>query len=259
MTSVVADSPLARRDPTMKLLALTVVAVVVVLVLDPVTPAVLYVLGLLAVVAGTRAPARTLLLAHVPFVGFALGVLTVNALSRPGTMVWEAGPLGATAEGLAVGGALAWRAMLVGVLATGFVLSTDGVALVTSLHRHARLPTRVTYALLAGYRMLQELPREWATIQHAHTVRAAGPRRGPRHQARVVFALLVVSVRRGERMAQALESRGLGLEPRTTWRPARLERADVGVVVAVVVVLAAVIAASAAAGTLRGPGALTGG
>ncbi|MFH5821189.1 hypothetical protein [Georgenia sp. AZ-5] len=52
----------------------------------------------------------------------------------------------------------------------------------TSLHRNARLGARVTYAILAGI-------------------------------AGVVFTLLVVSVRKGERMAQALESRGRGESP----------------------------------------------
>ncbi|GAA4288873.1 energy-coupling factor transporter transmembrane component T [Georgenia daeguensis] len=256
-----ADSPLARRNPTVKLALLTLVSLVVVLVLDPVTPTVLYLLGFVAVAASVRVPARTLALAHVPFVLFALGVLTVNALARPGTVLWQAGLLRVTEEGLSVGAALAVRTLLVGVLAIGFLLSTDGVALMTSLHQNARLGARVTYAILAGYRMLQELPREWATIAHAHTVRAdlrdgGRPPRGPRHLAGVVFTLLVVSVRKGERMAQALESRGLGLEPRTTWKPVRITTADWVLAAGVVAVVAAVLALSAVLGVLRGPGAL---
>ena len=258
----VADSPLARRNPTMKLALLTLVSLVVVFVLDPVTPAVLYLLALGAVAASARVAPRTLLVAHVPFVAFALGVLVVNALARPGVVLWQAGLLRVTAEGLGVGAALAARTLLIGVLAIGFLRSTDGVALMTSLHQNARLGARVTYAILAGYRMLQEMPREWGTIRHAHTVRADlrdGGRspRGPRHLAGVVFTLLVVSVRKGERMAQALESRGLGLEPRTTWRPVRVTRADWALAGAVVGVLALVLAASAWLGILEGPDALT--
>lgn len=244
----------------------------------------------------------------MPFLLFGLGVLVVNALSRPGVAVWQAGPLRVTEEGLSVGAALAARTLLIGVLAVGFLLSTDGVALMTSLHQNARLGARITYAVLAGYRMLQEMPREWSTIRHAHAVRAglpgggraadgqgdgdgerdrdgagvdgdddgrpgragtpsvrppgrAGtpavhPPRGPRHLVGVVFTLLVVSVRKGERMAQALESRGLGLQPRTTWRPLPVTGQDWALAAGVVLVVAAVIAASAALGTLQGPGAL---
>lgn len=254
-------SPLARRNPTVKLALLALVSVVVVFVLDPLTPAVLYALALVGVAAGTHVRGRTLAATHVPFVLFAAGVLMVNAVSRPGAPLWQAGPLEVTAEGLSVGGALAARALLIGVLATGFVLSTDGVALMTSLHHNAHLPARVAYAVLAGYRLLQELPREWETIRHAHAVRApwrgGRPPRGVRHYAGVVFTLLVVSVRTGERMAQALESRGLGLEPRTLWQPTTVSRTDWLFAAAVLAVLGAVLVVSALLGVLQGPGALT--
>jgi energy-coupling factor transporter transmembrane protein EcfT len=261
--AVVNDSPLARRNPTVKLALLTVVSLVAMFLLDPVTPAVLYALGLTGVALSLRVSTRTLALAHLPFLAFAVGVFMVNALARPGTVRWQVGLFRVTDEGLSVGAALAARTLLIGVLAVGFVLSTDGVALMTSLHQNARLSARVTYAILAGYRMLQEMPREWSTIRHAHAVRAScregtRPPRGPRHLAGVIFTLLVVSVRKGERMAQALESRGLGLEPRTTWRPVRVTAADWGFAAGVLAVVAAVVLGSAAVGTLRGPDALFG-
>jgi len=259
-----ASSPLARRNPTVKLALLAVISVAVMFLLDPVTPAVLYVIGLVGVAISVRVAARRLALAHVPFLAFALGVFVVNALSRPGTVLWQAGPLRITEEGLSVGAALAARTLLIGVLAVGFLLSTGAVVLMTSLHQNARLGARTTYAILAGYRMLQEMPQEWSTIRHAHTVRAdlrgrhARPPRNPRHLAGVVFTLLVVSIRKSERISQALESRGLGLEPRTTWQPVRVTGADWGLAAGVLTVVAAVIVGSAATGTLEGPGALFG-
>ncbi|MGO1488192.1 MAG: energy-coupling factor transporter transmembrane component T family protein [Arachnia sp.] len=258
---VAIDSPLARRNPTVKLALLTVVSLVAMFLLDPLTPAGLYVLGLLGVAMSVRMPPRILALAHLPFFAFAFGVFVVNALSRPGTILWQAGFFRVTAEGLSIGAALAARTLLIGVLAVGFLLSTDGVTLMTSLHQNARLNARLTYAILGGYRMLQEMPREFATIRFAHAVRAdlranARPPRGPRHLGGVIFTLLVVSVRKGERMAQALESRGLGLEPRTTWRPVRVTGADWGFAAGILAVLAAVIVGSAALGVLQGPGAL---
>ena len=256
-----ASSPLGRRNPTVKLALLLVVSLAVMFVFDPLTPTVLYLVALVAVACSARMRLRSLLVAQLPFVAFALGVLAVNALTRPGTVLWQAGVLRVTEEGLSVGAALAARTLLTGVLAIGFLVSTDAVALMTSLRDNARLSARVTYALLAGYRMLQEMPREWSTIRDAHAVRAphhegSRPARGPRHLAGVAFTLLVVSVRKGERMAQALESRGLGLQPRTTWHPVRVCRADWFLLAAVLLVLGAVIAASAALGVLQGPGAL---
>lgn len=256
-------APLARRNPTVKLALVFVVSLAVLFVLDPLTPAVLYVLALAGVLATTRIRPAQLLLAHIPFAAFALGIFLVNVLSRPGTVLWQAGPLRVTTEGLSVGAALAGRTLLIGILAIGFLVSTDGVSLMHSLRQSARLSPRVAYSVLAGYRMLQDMPTEWATIQHAHAVRAplgrkGRPPRGPRHLARVVFTLLVVTVRRGERISQALESRGLGLAPRTTWQPVLITRTDWVVAGSVLLVLAGVLAGSAALGVLRGPGALTG-
>jgi len=255
------DSPLGRRNPTVKLALLFAVSLALLFVFDPVTPAALYVLALTAVAASARIPARVLLLSHIPFVGFGLGLLVVNALSRPGTTVWEVAGLGVTTEGLSVGASLGLRSMVIGVLSIGFVASTDGVALMASLHQHARLGVRMTYAVLAGYRMLQEMPAEWQTIRSAHAVRAplhpnGRPRGGMRSFGRSAFALLVVSLRRGERMAQSLESRGLGLGPRTTWRPVPLGRADGWLAVAVLLAIALVFAASAAMGFWEGGGSL---
>ena len=260
---VISDSPLARRNPAVKLGLVMVVCTVAVFVLDPVTPTFLYLLALAGVAVSLRAPARTLALAHTPFVAFAAGLLVVNALSRPGAQMWHAGPLRITEQGLTVGAALAARTLLVGVLAIGFLLSTDGVALMTSLHHNLRLGPRVTYAILAGYRMLQEMPREWSTIRHAHAVRPVQDRSGrlsrdPRHLTAVVFTLLVISIRKGERMAQALESRGLGLHPRSTWRPTPLTTADAVLTAIVLGTVALVLAVSAWFGTLEGPGALIG-
>lgn len=253
----ITDSPLARRNPTVKLALLFLVSVAMIFVFDPLTPAVLYVIGLAAVAASARIPGRLLLLMHVPFVGFALGLLIVNALSRPGDIVVEGLGLRVTVEGLAVGGALALRTLVIGILSIGFVASTDGVSLMISLHQHARLGARVTYAILAGYRMLQEMPREWQIIRHAHAVRArARPHgrlsAGLRTFGRAAFSLLVVSVRKGERMAQSLESRGLGLMPRTTWRPVPLQRADWMLAAVVLAVPGLVLTTSSALGFLEG-------
>ncbi|MDI3331925.1 MAG: energy-coupling factor transporter transmembrane component T [Micrococcus sp.] len=254
---------LARRNPTVKLGLLFVVSLVLVFILDPVTPAVLYVLALIAVAASTRIAPRALALLHLPFAAFGLGVFLVNALSRPGEVLWSAGPLRITVEGLSVGASLALRTLVIGVLAIGFIASTDGVRLMHSLHQQARLGPRVTYAVLAGYRMLQEMPREWQTIRQAHAVRAplrpdGTLPRGATALARASFALLVISVRKGERMAQSLESRGLGLSPRTTWRPVRLSAADWLMAAGVLAVLGAVLLVSAMLGHLEGIDALFG-
>jgi energy-coupling factor transport system permease protein len=255
------DCALGRRNPTVKLGLVFVVSAVLLFVLDPFTPAVLYLLALAGVAATAGLTPRRLAVAHLPFAAFALGLFLVNALSRSGEVLWTFGPFQITAEGAEIGLALALRTLVIGVLSIGFVASTDPVALMTSLHQNARLGARFTYAVLAGYRMLQEMPREWETIRHAQSVREnlrrdGRPHRSLRRLARSVFTLLVVSLRKGERIAQALESRGLGRTPRSVWRPVPLDRADWLFAAALLAAVAAVLALSAALGLLRGPAAL---
>ncbi|WP_213817052.1 energy-coupling factor transporter transmembrane protein EcfT [Glaciihabitans sp. dw_435] len=260
-TAPVRDSPLARRNPTVKLAVLFVASVALLFVLDPVTPSIVYLVGLIGVTVGGRLPLRAVLTAQLPFLAFALGVFSINVLSRPGTVLWQEGPLRVTVEGLVVGAALAARTLAIGILSIGYVLTTDSLALMTSLHQNARLGARPSYALMAGYRLLQQLPGEWAAIRAAQAVRAplrrdGTVRRGAASFGRAAFALLVLAIRRGERMAQSLESRGLGLQPRTVWHPVRIGPIDAVFGVAVVTGLGILIAAAGLSGLLSGPGAL---
>jgi energy-coupling factor transport system permease protein len=257
----VPDSALARRDPAIKLAVLFLTSLALLFVLDPVTPSAVYLLGLTGVVVGGRLSLRTVFAAQLPFLAFAAGVFSITVLSRPGIVLWQEGPLRVTVDGLVVGAALAARTLAIGILSVGFVLTTDPLALMTSLHQNARLGARPSYALMAGYRLLQQLPQEWTAIRAAQAVRAplrrdGTVRRGWGSFGRAAFALLVLAIRRGERMAQSLESRGLGLAPRTVWQPTPIRPADFVFGIAVLAVLGILIGAAGALGVLRGPGAL---
>jgi len=195
---------LTRRNPTVKLALLFVCSAVTLFLLDPLTLAVLYALA--AVAVATRVGWRRLLAAQLPFVAFGVGLVVVNALSRPGTAVLTGLPVRVTVEGLVVGLALALRTLVIGMLSVGFLVSTPPQLLMTSLTQHARLSPRISYSMLAGSRLLHVLPQQWQTIRDAHAVRAPLDRRGrpvfgPRAFARSAFALLVVSIRAGERIA----------------------------------------------------------
>lgn len=257
----IPDSPLSHRNPTMKLALVLAVSLALVFVLDPLTTLAVHLLALIGLLGFSGLGVRRLARAHLPFLVLAISVLAVNVLTRPGEVLWQWGILRMTTEGLEIGAALSLRMLVIGTLSTGVVLTTDAVALMTSLHHNAKLPATATYAVLAGYRMLQEMPREWQTIQQAHDVRdppEAGRRRRGRLRRfrRTAFTLLVVTVRKSERIARSLESRGLGLTPRTTWRPVRVTGWDWVMAAIVLGAVATVITISATLGVLTGAGAL---
>ncbi len=254
---VVPASWLAARNPTVKLALLFACSVVTLFLLDVLTLAVLWLGGAVGVALAARVRWRVMALAQLPFVGFGVGLVVVNALSRPGQELLPGLGVRVTVEGLLVGLALALRTMVIGVLSIGFITSTPPQLLMTSLTQHARLSPRLGYAMLAGYRLLHVLPQQWQTIRDAHAVRAPLDRRGrpvfgPRAFARAAFGLLVVSIRAGERIALALESRGLGGGPRTVWRPVPLDRRDAVFVLAVLAAVALVVAVCGTVGGGRG-------
>ncbi|WP_108719395.1 energy-coupling factor transporter transmembrane protein EcfT [Miniimonas sp. S16] len=235
MTRAVSASFLGACNPAVKLAVLTLCSAGVLFLTDPAVLAALCAALLLAVVLAGRVPPRDLARAMVPFLAFGVGTLLVNALARPGTLLWPDLPVRVTAEGVRIGAMLALRTLVIGTTAVVFAATTPPQRLLTSLVEHARVPPRVAFALLAGHRMLQTLPEQWTTIRRAHAVRAplrrdGRPRFGPREYARCAFALLVTSIRAGERVAFALESRGLADGPRTIWRPTSLGVRDVALV-----------------------------
>lgn len=265
------DSVLHRRNPTVKLAVLLVVSTVVLAVVDPWTPLVLWGLALVGVRWAGRVPWGLLARAQLLFGPFALSVLAVNCVTRDGPVVGVVGPFEITGPGLTTGLSLMLRTMLVGTLSVAFVLTTDGARLMTSLHQHVRLGARPTYAVLAGYRMLEQLPERWATIRLAQAAREParrGPRPGgdggrrlptsPRALSRAAFTLLVVTLRQAERMAVAMETRGLGAGPRTVHAPVALDRRDAAFAAVTVGVCVAVIAAAARLGVLASWGSASG-
>jgi energy-coupling factor transport system permease protein len=226
------DSVLHRRNPTVKLVVLLVVSTALLAPVDVATPLLVGALLLPAAAVVGRLPASTLARTALAFTPFAVSIFVVNAVTREGTVVARVAGFEVTGTGLTVGASLALRTLVVGLLAFVLTATTDGPRLMTSLHQHARLPAHVTYAILAGYRVLEGLPGAWTTIRRAQAVRDPGRRRGtplprdPASLARAAFALLVGALRQGERLATSLQLRGLGSGPRTVHRPVPLGPAD---------------------------------
>ena len=109
-------------------------------------------------------------------------------------------------------------------------VAIDPTALADSLVVRLRVPARAAYSVLAGLRLLPLLADEWSILARASRARGLGGR-GPRARAgqfaSITMRLLVAALRRGGRLAVALDSRGLrsGV-PRTVARPLRWRLAD---------------------------------
>ena len=92
-------------------------------------------------------------------------------------------------------------------------------------------PPRFALGALAAVRMLPGLADEWRLIGLARRARGVEAGRNPLVGLRLgggrLFALLVAAIRRGTRLALAMDARGFGEQPcRTVARPRAVTRAD---------------------------------
>ncbi|MGY1708973.1 energy-coupling factor transporter transmembrane component T family protein [Geodermatophilus sp. SYSU D00758] len=236
----VADVPLSRINPVAQLTALAVVTVVLLSSLDVVTPAVVVAAELcLLPAAGLSRPVDLLRRTWPVLVG-AGSVGLVNVLLSA-----EAGPV--TGIGLAL--------RVVGLALPGVLLvaSTDPVRLADALTVHWRVSTRFAYGALAALRLAPLLVAEFEAARLARRTRGVEAR-GPVARARLLggvgFTLLVGAVRRGSRLATAMDARGFDSGvPRTNARGSTLHRRDAVFVAATVAVCAAALALSIGLGT----------
>ncbi|MEV0650852.1 energy-coupling factor transporter transmembrane component T [Phytomonospora sp. NPDC050363] len=249
---------LSRRNPAAKLGVVAVISLAAVSTTDPLTPAILLAAELLALpFCGIRIGAflrrsRLLLLA-------ALSVTLVNAVFADGggDVVLQVGPLRLTDAALFTGAALGLRVLAVAVPGVLVFATTDPTDLADSLVQQLRAPARFAIGSLAAFRMLPLLSAEWRMIAMARRARGVDAGFDPVARIRLftstMFALLVGAIRRGTRLATAMDARGFDARtPRTIARPQRMRPVDWVMLTAAVLVAAGAVAISVALGVFRG-------
>ena len=153
------------------------------------------------------------------------------------------------------GVALALRVIGLALPGVLLVASTDPVRLADALTLHWRVPPRFAYGALAALRLVPLLVAEFESVRLARRTRGVEAGRNPVAAARLfagmAFTLLVGALRRGSRLATAMDARGFDSGvPRTNARGRCCAARDAVFVVGTVVVCAAAIALS----VLTGPG-----
>ena len=134
--------------------------------------------------------------------------------------------------------------------------TTDPTDLADSLVQQARVPARFAVGALAAWRLVPLLATDWEAMTFARRARGIDAGWSPvarlRMFAGTTFALLVGAIRRGTRLAAAMDARGFdsGL-PRTVARPQVFGPADAVLVAACVGLGLGAIGVSVWLGTFR--------
>jgi len=247
-----ADSYLHRLNPLTKLALAIPVSVLVSLVYEPVTPLVIAALAATATWRLGNVPLGTILraLGFSLLLGFGMfwtGVLYYSGQDPEAASI-ALGPLRISDGALLYGLTMVTRLLAIFATSSLFVLTTNPVDLVVALIHQGRLPVRVGYAAFAAYRFMPLIQEELGNIRAAHQVRGAVSGRGPIARVRQTIGyaipLLAISVRRAERVALAMDSRGFGARPdRTYYRTTTVTRSDLLFALGAGAVLAIVILA----------------
>jgi energy-coupling factor transport system permease protein len=252
-------APLARRNPVAKLAAAMVFSLPLVATLDPLTPAIAIAIEL-AVLPLFGIGYADLARRAWPLLVAAAGVTTTVVLfveERTGTVLLTLGPILITTSVLVAALGLALRIVAIALPGVLVFASTDPTDLADALIQNAKAPPRFAIGALAAFRLVPLLGQEWRMLSLARRARGVDAGRNPLARVRLfastAFALLVGAIRRGTRLALAMDARGFdsGL-PRTSARRQHFGRADAALVVGAAALAVAVLTVSVVTGAFRG-------
>ena len=103
----------------------------------------------------------------------------------------------------------------------------DPTDLADGLVQILHLPSRFVYGGLAGMRMFTLLQDDWRALGQSRRSRGLGDGSAIKRVFSQAFSLLVVSIRRGTKLATAMEARAFGSDaPRSQARESRLNAVD---------------------------------
>jgi energy-coupling factor transport system permease protein len=183
------------------------------------------------------------ILAAAPIAG-----VSMLLYGRPaGTEYWSFWLARITDGSIELAIAVTVRVLAIGLPAALLFLRVDPTDLADGLAQIARLPARFVLGALAATRLVGLFVEDWRAMALSRRARGIGDHGALRRLATMAFALLVLAIRRGSKLATAMEARGFGSDiPRSWARPSRVGASD-----AVLLVIAAMIAATSIAVAVR--------
>lgn len=238
----------ARLNPLSKLAASALIALPLILTLDAVSAGVALALEcLLLPFAGLRW--REFWLRTWPvWVAAPLTAVTIALYGESSGRVHVEWLLLRVSDGsLELALATLLRVLAIALPSVVLFVTVDPTDLADGLAQILRLPARFVLGALAGLRMVGLFLDDWRALELARRARGVADRGRIRRFAGMAFALLVLSIRRGSKLATAMEARGFGAPGRRTWaRESHFGAGDiallaVGAAISAVAVLAAVL------------------
>ncbi|WP_295838737.1 energy-coupling factor transporter transmembrane component T [uncultured Microbacterium sp.] len=230
-----------------------VLAVPLLLTIDAVSAATALVLELLCV-PSTGLSYATVAKRMLPVVVFApIAAVSMLLYARPGGTVYGSFLFATVSDNsLGLAGAVLLRVLALALPMILLFGRTDPTELADALAQVAKLPSRFVLGVLAGARTVGLFVDDWRTMTLARRARGLGDRGAVRRFFSMAFVLLVFAVRRGTKLATAMEARGFGSDIERTWaRPSTLSARDAVALGGAILLVAAALTAALVTGAFR--------
>ncbi|RBP63133.1 energy-coupling factor transport system permease protein [Brevibacterium sanguinis] len=218
---VVRTTAVARCNPLTKITVALVLMVAALLSIDLVSAGIVLAFSLVLLPASGLDPVQALKrLWFLPAGALLAAWGTAILAEKTGAVLVELGPLLITTGSASVAAAIFVRALALAIPLVVLASTIDPRDLADALIQHLRLPETLVVSVLAAGRLLGLLVVDWQTLSMARRARGVAdgsPLQRASSLVAGIFALLVQAIRRGTRMAMAMEGRAFG-RPGRTWR-----------------------------------------
>jgi energy-coupling factor transport system permease protein len=240
LTAVGGQHAIYRINPVSKLAASAVISITLVLSIDWVSAGVALALQLLLFLGAGIGFKRFVRRTAPVWIAAVLAGLTILLYGRPSGDTYVQFLLIQVSDGsIALAVATTLRMLAIALPAVVLFITIDPTDLADGLAQILRLPARFVLGALAGLRLVGLFADDWRALELARRARGISDRGRIRRFWGQAFALFVLSIRRGSKLATAMEARGFGASTPRTWaRPSVLRLAD-GVLVLIAIVVAA--------------------
>jgi len=207
-----------RVNPVAKLAAAFLLSACLVVSIDWVSAAVALVLeSVLFFFAGVSA--RTFFIRTLPvWIAAPLTAVTIALYGQTSGQVYFEFLFARVSDGsLELALATLLRVLAIGLPAVVLFLTVDPTDLADGLAQVVKLPSRFVLGALAALRLVGLFLDDWKSLELARRARGVGDTGRIRRLAGQAFALLVLSIRRGSKLATAMEARAFGAPVTRTW------------------------------------------
>ncbi|HEV7848047.1 MAG TPA: energy-coupling factor transporter transmembrane component T [Mycetocola sp.] len=247
----IRDSAIARVNPVAKLAVAVFLSVSLLLSIDVVSASVALVLvSILLFWSGLGARQFWMRTAPLWLAAPFAGLTTVLYGEDSGALLLAWGLISVTEGSLSLGLAITLRVLAIGLPSIVLFATTDPTDLADGLAQVLRLPARFVLGGLAGMRMIGLFLDDWRALGQARRARGVGDAHVLVRLGTQAFALLVLAIRRGSKLATAMEAKGFGSDTPRTWaRPSRFGFAEAVLLAIGVVIAGSSVAAAVFAGT----------